>query len=253
MNSNKGKYINYDGQTCILSWDKEMAHINNSLSDAGDASAGGIEVLRGQSMDARGNMLDGVIVSFSKEKSKKNKWFFTRNEDGQYCYLNSIGRLDQCIVSNSALPRSSYGFAAYRGYVWSKTIPLLKKTIVVGVGPDNFIYLFPNNDYVARYISKLESTLYNKPHNWYLQMATETGVLSLVCMLAFLGIYIYRFVKQLKLFKSEEFMQINILLFTAIIAYLMSAFFNDSMIVTAPLFWIVFGMSHALIEQENLV
>ena len=40
-----------------------------------------------------------------------------------------------------------------RGYIWSRTLPLLGNCLFTGFGPDTFTYNFPQNDVLAKYYS----------------------------------------------------------------------------------------------------
>ena len=71
-------------------------------------------------------------------------------------------------------------FASGRGYIWSRTFPLLKKALFIGYGPDTIIYEFPQNDIVGKLNYGAIWTIISKPHSWYLQTAFGSGVLSLV-------------------------------------------------------------------------
>jgi O-antigen ligase len=83
----------------------------------------------------------------------------------------------------------------------------------------------------------------DKPHNLYLQTAVNTGVLSLISLLFFWGIYLVNSMKiYLKgnLNSYTEYMGAAI--FLSITAYLVAGMFNDSIVAVAPLFWILLGM-----------
>ena len=107
----------------------------------------------------------------------------TDRTTGEYFYYNLAGRFVQAADSADAFPESIYGLASNRGYIWSKTIPLLKKTIFLGNGMDQFALLFPNQDYAAKAKIHQTGTVYNKPHNSYLQMATDSGVFAAICLI----------------------------------------------------------------------
>ena len=82
-----------------------------------------------------------------------------------------------------------------------------------------------------------------KPHSWYLQVGVQTGVLSLLCLLVFYGWYavwsvrLYAF-RKLKT-QKEAF---GMAAFIASIGYMISGISNDSMVVTAPVFWCIIGL-----------
>ncbi len=134
--------------------------------------------------------------------------------------------------------------ASNRGYIWSRTIPMLKDTLLVGHGPDTYALHFPNNDYVGKMKGLNISTLVDKPHNIYLQIAINTGVLSL---LAYLVIFFMYFVSCLKVYyKRTEYNNfievVGLAIFLSILIYLFTGISNDSLISIAPIFWILLGL-----------
>ena len=50
---------------------------------------------------------------------------------------------------------------------WSRTFPLLKRALLLGVGQDNFAYAFPNDDYVGKVNCGFNEQIVTKPHNMY--------------------------------------------------------------------------------------
>ena len=187
---------------------------------------------------------DGEKTVYGYEmKYKKSVWRFTNQRgDGKYYYLNANGKWDLCIHAETALPSWMNEVASLRGFVWSRTIPLLKDYVLLGAGPDQFGFVFPHNDYVARYQYDLLTTYYKKPHNYYLQMGIETGCLSLVLMLAFFAIFLKRgfAAAKGKCHTQKEYFIRAILI--SVLGYLFAGMFNDSMVVTAPVFWCLLGL-----------
>ena len=187
---------------------------------------------------------DGEKTVYGYEmKYKKSVWRFTNQRgDGKYYYLNANGKWDLCIHAETALPSWMNEVASLRGFVWSRTIPLLKDYVLLGAGPDQFGFVFPHNDYVARYQYDLLTTYYKKPHNYYLQMGIETGCLSLVLMLAFFVIFLKRgfAAAKGKCHTQKEYFIRAILI--SVLGYLFAGMFNDSMVVTAPVFWCLLGL-----------
>ncbi len=136
-----------------------------------------------------------------------------------------------------------------RGYIWSRTLPLLKNCLVTGYGPDHFVYAFPQNDYLAKYYSYNEGfyITVDKPHNLYLQIAVSNGLIALI---AFLVICVFYLIDSLRLYalkkqyRIEQVYGISVML--AIVGYLAAGLFNDSVVSVAPVFWILLGTGAAL-------
>lgn len=143
-----------------------------------------------------------------------------------------------------------WGFSGYerlgssRLYIWSRTIPLLKKTFFIGHGADSFAMYFPQQDVVGKlkYFND-PAILVDKPHNLYLQIAINTGVLSL---LALLVLWLSYLAQSINLYFKASFncweQKTGLAVMLAIAAYLMAGFFNDSVVSVAPIFWILLGI-----------
>ena len=139
-------------------------------------------------------------------------------------------------------------FGSSRGYIWSRTIPMIKDTFILGNGPDTFSLYFPQYDLVGKLKNFGRTTiLVDKPHNYYLQTAVNTGVLSLIALLTLFGMYI---ISSLRLYMKADLedysTRIGILIFAAVCGYLIAAFFNDSVVSVAPVFWVLLGTGFSI-------
>ncbi|MDN5280077.1 MAG: hypothetical protein PWR01_4042 [Clostridiales bacterium] len=147
-----------------------------------------------------------------------------------------------------AFPESFDRFANARGYMWSRTLPLLKNAFFWGYGPDTFAVFFPQHDVIGKLkIWRTALMIVEKPHSMYFQIAVNSGVLSLVTVLIlFLG-YLWKSLKLYYRTISESFCKISgIGLMAAVLGYLIAAFFNDSVISVAPAFWGLLGIGIAV-------
>ncbi|OGV60303.1 MAG: hypothetical protein A2X45_06400 [Lentisphaerae bacterium GWF2_50_93] len=147
----------------------------------------------------------------------------------------------------------SWGFEgmerkATRFYGWSRSIPMLKDTVVLGNGPDTFALHFPQLDYVAKMKYYADPYLIiDKPHNMYLQIALNTGVVSLICVLIIFVSYIATSIKIILTNMTRSiYTTISLGVFLGTTAYMITAFFNDSLISVAPVFWIMLGLGYAV-------
>lgn len=180
-------------------------------------------------------------------KYKKSRWIFTNQHgDGSYYYLNPCGKFDKITKADTALPPWMNEFASLRGFVWSRTVPLLKEYIILGAGADQFGFVFPHQDYTARYQYDLLTTYYKKPHNWYLQMATESGCVSAVLMIVFWILYLVRGFRQLSDCRETLADYLQCAIWFSVLGYLLTAFFNDSFLTVAPVFWCLAGVGMGL-------
>ena len=139
-----------------------------------------------------------------------------------------------------------------RGYIWSRTLPLLKNCLVTGYGADTFTYVFPQNDMLAKYYSykQFGQGFYitvDKPHNLYLQIFFSNGLLALIAFLAIVLFYLvdcFRLYALRKSYRPEQAMGAAVML--GIVGYLTAGLFNDSVVSVAPVFWILLGTGAAL-------
>lgn len=194
------------------------------------------------------NILD-TYIGFITNIDGKN-WTFTytyKGDDLSYYTINAYNKLDKNVTSESAVFTDHYGLFNGRGYIWAKTIPLLKKYIILGSGADSFTFVFPQSDYLSAYKSGYENMLITKPHNIYLQTAVQTGMLSLVLLLVFYAIYA---IDCLRLYFMKQITDDGAAYATAIFAgttgFLVLSLINDSTICVTPVFCALLGTGLAL-------
>lgn len=151
-------------------------------------------------------------------------------------------------------PVASAGFkgkeklGSARGYIWSRAIPLLKHTVLFGYGPDTFAVHFPQNDLKGKLYAYGDMWMFvDKPHDIYLQSAINTGIISLIALIALFGMYFVKSVKMYFRCDYSKFTQIaGAAIFTAVFGYLIAGFFNDSIVSIAPVFWTLLGLGIAV-------
>ncbi|MBP5330747.1 MAG: O-antigen ligase family protein [Lachnospiraceae bacterium] len=173
-------------------------------------------------------------------------WTFA-NYGGTYYYFTPYGKLIKYQNSESSEwldkhPRLASG----RGYIWSKTVPLLKDNIFLGTGADTFIFAFPQTDFRSIIYGGYYGQFITKPHNMYLQTGVQTGMLSLVAMLVFylwyLGVCL---VTSIKLKKHNFYSYISGGIAAGTFGYMITGLINDSTITVAPLYWALLGIGLA--------
>lgn len=131
--------------------------------------------------------------------------------------------------------------ASGRGYIWSRTIPLMSGArLISGYGSDNFYLAFPQNDYVgkAQYCDG-PNVIIEKPHNTYLLYGVENGIPAMISFIALIFFLIFRLMKQENRSKPD-----CKLIALVVIALAAGFFFNDSSIVISPLLWIALGAGY---------
>lgn len=166
--------------------------------------------------------------------------------DGTYKFVNSLGRVDDIVKADSAVFTNYDSLLSGRGYLWARTIPLLKNTIFVGTGADSFTLVFPQNDYVAKQYAEYGNQIVTRPHNLYLQISVQYGVLALLGYLFMYGFYFYQTSQALKKStkSSEAILARGIMM--GLIGYLLMGITNDSCVAVAPLSFVLLGLGFAI-------
>lgn len=168
-------------------------------------------------------------------------------KETQYVLETTSGKLDELRHIEAVGFEDRQHFGSRRGYIWSRTFPLLPKHLLLGSGPSTFVYEFPNHDYVGRTNVGYEWSVVTKPHNMYLQIWVQTGLPSLFM---FLALYLVYFVESIRLYfrrkpvRHSEIVGLGIMLGT--VGYLVTGLANDSCVAVAPLYWALLGIGMAV-------
>lgn len=184
---------------------------------------------------------------FIISKINNRIWRFSYHEEIGYQYFNDLDKYD------TLKPIKSFAFANYqniasgRGYIWSRSLPLLKENLLLGSGPDTFRLIYPQWDYVGKANNcKTPYTIIENPHNMYLSIALNTGVVSLIAILAFLFMYIVKSIRLYRNCKFDNYIEsVGLGCLVACISFMVSGIFNDSSIQTSPIFWVLLGLGMA--------
>lgn len=175
-----------------------------------------------------------------------DEWPFRIQETG-VLYLTGLGQL----VSLEPVPaygfETNQGFGSGRGYIWSRTFPMMKETLLIGHGADTYCAYFPHHDYVGKYNSGTFSTvkdiIVDKPHNMYMGMWIGTGMISVLAFLGIVGLY---FIQSIRIYWKRElssfldFAGAGILL--GVVGFLFAGLVNDSSVSVMPLFYTLLGL-----------
>lgn len=189
-----------------------------------------------------------TFFGFQVSVGTEFEWYFS-NETGEegYYYYTPYGKWDK--INNPPSVKIKENIFSGRGYLWSRTLPLLKnpKYFMVGSGPDTFTIVYPQDDYIGMELNGYKGSIVTKPHNLYLQIAVQTGVPSLI---AFLALCIWYVVQSFRLYWKREFHdyyeQVGVGILLAVLGYLIAGIVNDSTVCVAPIFWILLGVGFAI-------
>lgn len=181
--------------------------------------------------------------------NNSGQFIFNLKKDNSLHLVNPTTKKDMNLEYPDTLGfKGKEKLGSARGYIWSRSIPMIKSNIILGTGPDTFAFRFPQNDLIGKYYAyDTPNTTVDKPHNLYLQIALNQGVIAL---LAFLTIMIIYIVDSVRLYSRKDYYEKHQIIGAAtclgVIGYLFSGTFNDSVVSVAPVFWIVLGVGIAI-------
>ena len=178
-------------------------------------------------------------------------WKFYKDNTKGYVFMNDFNKIDKLLKIDRFGFENYEDIASGRGYIWSRSIPLLKNTLFIGSGPDTYPLMFPQTDYVGKVNNcKTRYITIDKPHNFYLLTGIQTGIISLIAWLVFLLLYIIRswqIYKNNQLSSLRDKMGFGCLL--AVISFMSNGFFNDSSLQTSPIFYVLLGLGMDINHQ----
>lgn len=182
-----------------------------------------------------------------------DSWSFLWKK-GELQYKNAFGKLD----GMREIPRWGFAdnqqLATSRGYIWSRTFPLLPGHILVGCGPDNFVYEFPNDDYVGKRNNGFEVQIMSKPHNMYLQIWVQEGLVALLGMLGIYLLYVIDTFRQYFARERKGFLpRMGICIFLGTVGFMVTGLANDSTICVTPLYWAMLGLGFTINRMAGAV
>lgn len=112
-----------------------------------------------------------------------------------------------------------------RAVLWKYGIQFFLEKPIIGYGPENL-----EQEYARFDINQ------DRPHNLLIQLATTSGIIGMLSYCTAIGIII---IKGIRCFSRKDSVQ-RLVLF-AVVAYLISAMFGNSMYYTSPYFFIFLG------------
>lgn len=145
-----------------------------------------------------------------------------------------------------------------RGYIWANTIELIADKPLLGHGANTLAYYFPHNNPEKNQNFMASRTIVDKPHNACLGFAFDFGIIALLFLLYLFCSHLFHNGRQIILFRSlhepERVYQIAMLGF--LLAYWIQGLFNDFVIGSAPLHWILLGLAISIYHsrtEKNLI
>ncbi|WBW98655.1 O-antigen ligase family protein [Oceanirhabdus sp. W0125-5] len=190
--------------------------------------------------------------------AKHNNDFILTVEKGRIRFWYDLTKYSIKLINNrfneiENTPIEKWGFngkerlLTVRGYIWSRSIPVLKNAKFIGYGPDTFIINFPQHDFIGKLYGYSDMNhIVDKPHNVYLQIALDNGILALIIFMSIILFYLFNYLI-INIFKRgirEEFI-ISSATAAAICGYLVTGVINDNRVSVAPIFFMLIGIGFA--------
>lgn len=172
-------------------------------------------------------------------------WVFTNecDEGGSYYYLTAKGKFDKLHMAEQVIFNDYERVLSGRGYIWSVSIPLLKKHFILGSGADTFVMTFPQQDYLRLWRNGFSEQIMSKPHSLYLQVGVQDGVIALLGMLIFFVMYLGYSVRLYIASHFESFYErAGVAVMLAVLGFAVMGISNDSSITVSPIFWVLAGL-----------
>lgn len=197
----------------------------NQITDRAKLS----NIFKSEEKQIEGNSEELILESSSEEKSKEFSEVAEKEEVSEGKDVELIGS------------------ASSRVHILEVAFKVFKNKPLIGQGPDT-LGLTIKEDYNEDF--KIHAEKYNegmdKAHNEYLEYAASGGIFTLITYLALVLIIVYKLLKKIKSDKVK-------IIFLAVIAYLIQAFVNISVIMVAPLFWILLGYAVKVIYDKKVM
>lgn len=186
-------------------------------------------------------------------------------EKGVHYHLDFVETNDglRIVGTNGILqtiePVEAWGFdgkeklGSSRGYIWSRTLPMMKDTWLYGYGPDTYVVRFPQHDVLGKInTGGTPRIVVDKPHNLYLQTMVSTGLVSLLALVVLFITYCILWFRHIRTLDEDDIQRwMSIGIFAAICGYLIAGIFNDSVVSVAPVFWVLWGLGIGLTNSKQ--
>lgn len=183
---------------------------------------------------------------------QEHNWAFRITEDGVF-YLNNLGELIDMDKIPAVGWENNQRWGSGRGYIFSRTIPMMKDTMIVGYGADTYCLHFPHKDYVGKLnsgsYSRNINIIVDKPHNMYMGAWVGTGGVSVISLLALFGIYLAQsFILYFRnRFENCDFAAYaGVGIFLGILGFLVTGLVDDSSVSVMPMFYTLLGTGIAI-------
>ena len=171
------------------------------------------------------------------------QWYLGIDEEGNCRSVNAYGKfMDMKKSESSGIFSGRESFFHGRGYIWDRTIPLIKNYLLFGCGSDAFPLVFPQNDINKVLRSGLAyEDIILKPHSLYLQILTQLGLPFLLIFLFIVCSTIRILIRTARKENDSKKRMIAAAITSSVIAFLVVSLINDSSLCVTPLAIVILG------------
>lgn len=149
-----------------------------------------------------------------------------------------------------SIAKLSEGSVVSRLVLWNTSLQMIKGRPLLGFGLDTYALAFQQYQPANWYKTIKEEALPDKAHNEMLQIATSAGLLGLMVYLWLLVTFLVKGLGALRRARPPN-RTLLVGLMAAIIGYLIQIQFSFSIISVAPLFWLLLGLTTAVMQKEE--
>ncbi len=132
-------------------------------------------------------------------------------------------------------------FGTYRIFLWKRTFKLVPQFPILGSGPDSFAIRF-----MAKYTADIASigplTINDTAANVYFTILINLGIVGFISYIAFLFSQIKLGIKYMNKYSK--------ILFIALVCYIIQDFFNLSVVIVSPVYWLLMGLHYSSIKNN---
>lgn len=122
--------------------------------------------------------------------------------------------------------------------IWKGVIEVIKENSLFGTGPDTMKLALESEGVFF-------NTHFDKSHNEFLEIWLTGGIFALFSYLALVGFILYKLARK----RNDDNVKIMILI---VVSYLVQSFFSNSVILVAPIYWIMLGSFAKYVNDDKV-
>ena len=241
-------YANDAGQNLVRFYDTQGEKLDTYIDDHCYC----FEDERYKNCNFKFSVSDKLYVDLGYEK----KMIFQYEDEKFKPYVHGLYTMEK-INSYEGPEFFHKDLSAFSGryLIWGTTISFLDECILLGKGSGNYVTVYPQYDFVSLLeVYKTPAMVINKPHNWYLGVAVDSGIVSLLVLLTLLGAFLVKGFNRVILHPiKDRFTHLRVGVFVSVIAFMVVGVVNDSYVCVSPMFWFIFGVGWYAVSGNKVV